>query len=77
MAVPHGDEAAKALLRDGYAGVGSSSILGFYALSSAIGLVEALRSGSAKRYSRQIPVTRLGRLATRFDIQGQGLGRLL
>ncbi|MDR1710223.1 MAG: GNAT family N-acetyltransferase, partial [Candidatus Accumulibacter sp.] len=26
---------------------------------------------------RQIPVTRLGRLAARSDMQGQGLGRLL
>ena len=30
-----------------------------------------------KRYPRQIPVTRLGRLAVRSDLQGQGLGRLL
>jgi predicted GNAT family N-acyltransferase len=31
----------------------------------------------AKRYPRQIPVTRLGRLAIRADMQGQGLGQLL
>jgi GNAT superfamily N-acetyltransferase len=77
VAVPRDDEAAQAFQRNGYAGVGSSSILGFYVLSSAIVLVEALPSGLAKRYPRHIPVTRLGRLAVRLDIQGQGLGRIL
>jgi GNAT superfamily N-acetyltransferase len=77
VAVPRDDEAAQAFQRDGYAGFGSNSILGFYALSSAIVLVEALPSELAKRYPRQIPVTRLGRLATWLDMQGQGLGRML
>lgn len=30
-----------------------------------------------RRYPRQIPVTRLGRLAVHSNLQGQGLGRLL
>jgi GNAT superfamily N-acetyltransferase len=53
------------------------SILGFYALASAFVLTGDLPSGQAKRYPRQIPVTRLGRLAARADLQGQGLGQLL
>jgi len=40
-------------------------------------LADELPPQLAKRYPRQIPVTRLGRLATRHDLQGQGLGRLL
>lgn len=61
----------------GYDGVGAASILGFYALASAFVLIEDLPPESAKRYPRQIPVTRLGRLAVQRDMQGQGLGRLL
>ena len=55
----------------------ASSILGFYALSSAFVLTDDPPAKQAKRHSRQIPVTRLGRLATRADMQGQGLGQLL
>jgi len=54
-----------------------NSILGFYALTSAFVLAEDLPAKQAKRYPRQIPVTRLGRLATRTEMQGQGLGPLL
>lgn len=61
----------------GYDCVGAASILGFYALASAFVLIEDLPTESAKRYPRQIPVTRLGKLAVRSDMQGQGLGRLL
>jgi len=61
----------------GYADVGPASILGFCALASAFVLIEDLPAEIAKRYPRQIPVTRLGRLAIRADMQGQGLGSLL
>lgn len=54
-----------------------NGILGFYALASAFVLTDDLPPKQAKRYPRQIPITRLGRLATRADMQGQGLGRLL
>ena len=57
--------------------VHASGILGFYALTSAFVLTDDLPAKQAKRYPRQIPVTRLGRLATRADMQGQGLGPLL
>jgi GNAT superfamily N-acetyltransferase len=55
----------------------AGGILGFYALTSAFVLTEDLPAAQAKRYPRQIPVTRLGRLALRYDMQGQGLGKLL
>jgi GNAT superfamily N-acetyltransferase len=61
----------------GFCDLGSNSILGFYALASAFVLIDDLPTEIAKRYPRQIPVTRLGRLAIRVDMQGQGLGRLL
>jgi GNAT superfamily N-acetyltransferase len=61
----------------GYDDVMSGSILGFYALASAYVIFEDLPAEFAKRYPRQVPVTRLGRLAIRSDMQGQGLGRLL
>ncbi len=61
----------------GYGDIGEASILGFYALASAFVLADDLAPELAKHYPRQIPVTRLGRLAIRFDLQGQGLGRLL
>ena len=53
------------------------SILGYFALASAFVLADNLAPELAKRYPRQIPVTRLGRLAIRSDLQGQGLGQLL
>ena len=49
----------------------------FFSLASAFVLADDLAPELAKRYPRQIPVTRLGRLAIRSDLQGQGLGRLL
>jgi len=45
--------------------------------SGSIVCIEDIPSELAKRYPRQIPVTRLGRLAIRSDMQGQGLGKLL
>jgi len=55
----------------------ANSILGFYSLASAFVLSEDMPTKQAKRYPRQIPVTRLGRLAIRSDMQNQGLGKLL
>lgn len=55
----------------------STQIYGYYALASAFVVVEDLPLKIAKRYPRQIPVTRLGRLAISRDLQGQGLGKLL
>jgi ribosomal protein S18 acetylase RimI-like enzyme len=61
----------------GYGDIEEKSILGYFVLASAFVLAEELPPEFAKRYPRQIPVTRLGRLAIRSDLQGQGLGRLL
>ncbi|RQW81146.1 MAG: GNAT family N-acetyltransferase, partial [Methylococcus sp.] len=61
----------------GYDDIREATILGFFALASAFVWGEDLPAELAKRYPRQIPVTRLGRLAIRSDLQGQGLGRLL
>ncbi len=76
VAVPADESAAQSWAQAGF-GVEVNSILGFYALTSAFVLTEDLPAKQAKRYPRQIPVTRLGRLATRSDMQGQGLGQLL
>jgi GNAT superfamily N-acetyltransferase len=75
-AVPADEAAVQSWRQSGYA-VRADSILGFYALASAFVLTADLPAAQAKRYPRQIPVTRLGRLATRADMQGQGLGKLL
>lgn len=77
VAVPADQNAVQAYGQLGYSEVGIASILGFYALASAVVLLEEFPKELAKRYPRQIPVTRLGRLATRADLQGQGLGALL
>ena len=77
VAVPADEGAAEGYRSAGYAGLGTTSILGFYALAAALVLIDELPPGLARRYPRQIPVTRLGRLAIRADMQGQGLGRLL
>lgn len=61
----------------GYGDIGEYSVLGFFALASAFVLADELAPELAKRYPRQIPVTRLGRLAIRSDLQGQGLGQLM
>lgn len=76
VAVPTDETAAQSWAQNGYP-VEASSILGFYTLTSAFVLTDDLPAKQAKRYPRQIPVTRLGRLATRADMQGQGLGQLL
>ncbi len=76
VAVPADAAAAQSWRQSGYA-VEADSILGFYALTSAFVLTDDLPAQQAKRYPRQIPVTRLGRLAVRSGMQGQGLGKLL
>ena len=58
-------------------GVHAGSILGFYALASALVLTGDVPAKLGKRFPRQIPVTRLGRLAVSVGMQGQGLGQLL
>jgi len=77
VAVPNDENAVLVYRQMGYEDVGIVSIVGFYALASAFVLIEELPAELVKRYPRQIPVTRLGRLAIRADMQGQGLGRLL
>ncbi len=77
VAVPSCDQSISAYRAAGYEDVGTTTILGFYALASAHVLIDDLPAGVTKRYPHRIPVTRLGRLATRADMQGQGLGRLL
>ena len=77
VAVPSNAEEVEDYLLAGYGDIGEFSILGFFALSSAFILADDLVPELAKRYPRQIPVTRLGRLAIRSDLQGQGLGQLL
>ena len=77
VAVPRDEPALNAYRRAGCGDIGSSTILGFYALASAFVLIDDLPPALAKRFPRQIPVTRLGRLATRTGLQGQGLGQLL
>lgn len=76
VAVPADESAMQAWARSGYA-LEANGILGFYTLTSAFVLTDDLPAKQAKRYPRQIPVTRLGRLATRSDMQGQGFGQLL
>ena len=77
VAIPNDAAAADAYRIAGHGDVGATGIIGFYALASAFVLTEDLPPELAKRYPRQIPVTRLGRLATRVSLQGQGLGQLL
>jgi predicted GNAT family N-acyltransferase len=77
VAIPADEHAIKQYQNLGYEDVGATSILGFYALASAFVFLDELPLEIAKHYPRQTPVTRLGRLAVRSDMQGQGLGRLL
>ncbi len=77
VAVPLDAKETEAYRVAGYPDIVENSILGYYALASAFILAGELPAELAKRYPRQVPVTRLGRLATRNDLQGQGLGRLL
>lgn len=77
VAVPNDLQVVDQYRQAGYADVEITSIIGFYALAAALVLTAELPERLVKRYPRQIPVTRLGRLAIRADMQGQGLGRLL
>jgi GNAT superfamily N-acetyltransferase len=77
VAVPGEAGSVEAFHSAGYGDIGAISILGYFALASAFVLADDLAPELAKRYPRQIPVTRLGRLAVRLDLHGQGLGRLL
>jgi GNAT superfamily N-acetyltransferase len=77
VAVPADQSAVASFAAAGHADIGPESILGFYALASAFVLVQDLPTAVGKRLPRQVPVTRLARLAVRRAIQGQGLGRLL
>jgi len=77
VAVPASPEAIAFYRACGYGDMKQASILGYYALASAFVLVEDLAWEFAKRYPRRVPVTRLGRLAVRFDLKGQGLGQFL
>lgn len=77
VAVPSSAQLVDAYRQEGFDNVNLATILGFYAMSSALVLVEELPPELGKRYPGQIPVTRLGRLAIRADMQGQGLGGLL
>jgi len=76
VATPADQQAVDDFQTLGY-GLDATSILGFYALASAVVVMDDLPMELAKRYPRQVPVTRLGRLAIRADMQGQGLGQLL
>jgi ribosomal protein S18 acetylase RimI-like enzyme len=77
VAVPSDAGEVKGYRAAGYGDIRETSILGFFALASAFVLANDLAPALAKRYPRQIPVTRLGRLAIRSDLHGQGLGRIL
>jgi len=76
VAIPADAAAVQSWAQSGYP-IKDNSILGFYALTPSFVLADDLPAKQAKRYPRQIPVIRLGRLAVRADMQGQGLGRLL
>ena len=76
VATPADQQAVDDFQKLGY-GLDATSILGFYALASAVVVMDDLPIELAKRYPLQVPVTRLGRLAIRADMQGQGLGQLL
>ncbi len=77
VAIPANDQVIQHYISFGYEDIVAESILGFYALASAFVFLDELPAELAKRYPRQVPVTRLGRLAIRRDMQSQGLGRLL
>ena len=77
VAVPAVDRLVDGEALAGSDPVTSSTVFGFYALASAFVLLDELPSDLARRYPRQIPVTRLGRLAVRAEMQHQSLGRLL
>lgn len=77
VAVPLDQTAVADFATAGYGDLSPTGVLGFYALASAFVLVQDLPTAVGKRLPRQVPVTRLARLAVRRQMQGQGLGRLL
>lgn len=77
VAVPSSRDVVDTCRKIGYDGFDATTILGFYALASAFILIEDLAPELAKRFPREVPVTRLGRLAARAELQHQGLGQLL
>ncbi len=77
VAVPTDASAIGEFQALGYASFRDGSVLGFYSLASAFVQVSEIPAELARRLPRQIPVTRLGRLAVHAELQGQGLGRLL
>jgi ribosomal protein S18 acetylase RimI-like enzyme len=77
VAVPADDRQAESWRQEAGVPITPATILGFYALASAFVLLDELPSDLARRCPRQIPVTRLGRLAVRAEMQHRGLGRLL
>ena len=62
VAVPADDRQAESWRQEASGPVTPATILGFYALASAFVLLDELPSDLARRYPRQIPLTRLGRL---------------
>ena len=64
-------------VEDASVNVATPRVLGFYALAAGFVLTDELPPAASKRYPRQVPITRLGRLAIQKDLQGQGLGKLL
>lgn len=77
VAVPADQSAAQTMAAALGRDTGTTAVLGFYALASALVVIEDIPIEMAKSYPRQIPVTRLGRLAILTSLQGQGLGELL
>ena len=76
-ALPADDAAVQRFQASGHGAITHNTILGFYALASAFVLLEDLPAVLAKKYPRQVPVTRLGRLAVQYGIGNQGLGKIL
>ena len=77
VAVPADASAAEGFHALGYNSFREYSVLGFYALASAYVQLDEIPAELSRRFPRQVPVTRLGRLAVHSGLQGQGLGRLL
>jgi len=77
VAVPADASSAHGHAAGSLLGSASTTVLGYYALAAAHVALTEMPRDAAKRYPRLIPVTRLGRLAIRSELQGQGLGRLL
>ena len=56
-------------------GAAGEQILGFYALAAGFVLIDELPPSLRKKYPRQIPITRLGRLAVDLSLQVKGWAR--